>query len=109
MSVTEEDTNFSITEMPTKASMKLAEHIIKEYTPGKAVRYMMENGRMEPNQDTASGKEHTVKAILDNGKAVKLKDSEFMYGVTGISMKVNGTAVCATGMAQISSPTVMFM
>jgi hypothetical protein len=43
--------------------------------------------------DTESGEESKEILILENGDTLRLKDTEFTLGKTGIDMKENGNSV----------------
>lgn len=70
----------------------------KDSTNGKTVKSMTENGFQGSKKDMESGKESKENHTSVNGRAVKLKVSEYMYGLMEIDMKVNGKHAFVTAM-----------
>ena len=62
----------------------------KEFINGIMVRFMMENGFMDKKTVSEFGKDCIMIVIKENGKTIKLKDLELIYGVMEIGMKENG-------------------
>lgn len=62
----------------------------REFTNGKQEKYTMENGKMEPNMATASGKAKTEIPTSANGSQVKPTAMEFTPGQAVINMRENG-------------------
>lgn len=62
---------------------------------------------MVKRRATVSGKEFMVIATLDSGIKARLKDTEFILGLTVIVMRVNGKLVSDMEMEQTFLPMVM--
>ena len=106
ISVMDEVLNYSLTVTHIKVNMSMDGLTVKEFIHGRVQKYMMVSGKAEPSQDTAFGRESTVKAISDSGLTAKLKATVSTYGATATNTKASGTAAFATATALISSKTV---
>ncbi len=77
-------------EMYTKENSNKAKPMGRVFINGKMAKYMMVSGSSESNKVTASGKAPMESHTLVNGLEVKLKDTEYMYGLMEIDTKESG-------------------
>ena len=64
----------------------------KEFSNGRMVSYMMDNGLQERKMEVECGKELMETLILENGRKVKLKDLEFLFQNKVTDMKESSSA-----------------
>ena len=62
----------------------------KEFINGIMVKFTMENGFKDKKTVSEFGKDCIMIVTKENGKTIKLKDLELIYGVMEIGMKENG-------------------
>jgi hypothetical protein len=62
----------------------------KGFINGITEKFMMENGFKVKKTVSVFGKVYKMIVIRENGKKIKLRDSELTFGVMEIGMKENG-------------------
>lgn len=86
----EMDMKFSKMGIAIEDSILTTNRTEKEFINGIMEKFMMESGFKDKKTVSEFGKDYIMIVIRENGKTIKLKGLELIFGVMGIGMKENG-------------------
>lgn len=93
----------------TMVHFRMVKPMVREFTPGIMVKFMMASGIKDLSMATESGEVYSTILTLENGVHQKLKAMVSIYGRMEIDTKENGSNVSSMGKERISLPMVMFI